>query len=157
MIIAFIFLFDLSKYKTGIEKTISEQLNRKVEITGELNLSLYPLFSLDINGISIYNSSVFKDKHFLTIEKVNISLDLIKAYQEKRIIVKNISIIEPKVNLINLDNNTNNWSDLINNFENDSSNKKEVKSTEKSKNFKMAVDNAVTEQGIPRHTLKYHH
>ena len=118
LIIAFIFLFDLSKYKTGIEKTISEQLNRKVEITGELNLSLYPLFSLDINGISIYNSSVFKDKHFLTIEKVNISLDLIKAYQEKRIIVKNISIIEPKVNLINLDNNTNNWSDLIGEFTN---------------------------------------
>jgi uncharacterized protein involved in outer membrane biogenesis len=147
LIIAFIFLFDLSKYKTGIEKTISEQLNRKVEITGELNLSLYPLFSLDINGISIYNSSVFKDKHFLTIEKVNISLDLIKAYQEKRIIVKNISIIEPKVNLINLDNNTNNWSDLINNFENDSSNKKEVKSTEKSKNFKMAVDNIKLQRG----------
>jgi uncharacterized protein involved in outer membrane biogenesis len=113
LIIGFILFFDLTKYKVDIEKLISEQLNRKVEIAGDLELSLYPLFSFNMENIKVYNSSIFEDELFIKISKINVSLDVIKLFKEKQLTVKNISLMQPEIHLITLDNGTNNWMDLV--------------------------------------------
>ena len=116
IIIGFVLFFDLSKYKGDIEKLLSDHLNRKVEITGDLDISLYPFFSLDIEKIKIYNPAFFEEPYFIKISKVNLSLNMFKLIKTKEILVKNISLIEPEINLVTLDNSTTNWMDLINIF-----------------------------------------
>jgi len=44
IVMGFILFFDLSKYKGDIEKLLSNQLNRNVEIAGDLDIALYPFF-----------------------------------------------------------------------------------------------------------------
>jgi uncharacterized protein involved in outer membrane biogenesis len=116
IIVGFVLFFDLSKYKGDIEKLLSDQLNRKVEIAGDLDISLYPFFSLDIEKIKIYNPAFFEEPYFIKIDKINLSINMFELIKNKEILVKNISLIEPEINLVTLDNSTTNWTDLINIF-----------------------------------------
>jgi hypothetical protein len=149
LIIGFILFFDLSKYKTDIENLISEQIDRKVEIVGDLGLSLYPFFSLDIDKIGIYNPSAFEDKYFIKIGKINISLDLVKLIREKVVSIKNISLIQPEFNLITLDNGTDNWMDLIKKIEgNKSKVDQNLNENKRFKSLEIFIDNINVEKGV---------
>ncbi|MDY6820949.1 MAG: AsmA family protein [Deferribacterota bacterium] len=128
LIVGFVYFFDLSKYRDSIESKLSETLHRKVEIEGDLSLSFYPLFSFNIEDLSIYNPKSFENDIFASLGRINLSLNIVRLLKDREIVVKSLLIESPEIKLAVLKDGSNNWSDLSKNLTaGDSKQKEETK------------------------------
>lgn len=84
-----------NQYKGKLTELVSSKINRTVEITGNLEWSIFPL-GITINGLKVANDPKFTDKYILTSEVTTVSLKflplLYKTYSVDYLYLKDTTI-----------------------------------------------------------------
>ena len=97
----FVKTFDTTHFKDQLSNQLSAQLNRKVEI-GKLDLSFSILkgMFLAVEQFTIKDDPRFSNDAFFRVAQINLNIDVLAFLTEKKVIVSNISVISPEINLM---------------------------------------------------------
>jgi len=104
------FFIDVNDYKPEISKAIYDATGRNVNIE-HIQLSAFPWVGLTLKNVQLENASGFQHQHMLTIDTVDIQLELMPLLN-KKIEVKRFLLDTPKIWLEQRSDASNNWQDL---------------------------------------------
>ncbi|MDQ7058402.1 MAG: AsmA family protein [Ghiorsea sp.] len=104
------FFIDVNDYKPEISKVVYDATGRNVNIE-HIQLSAFPWVGLTLKNVQLENASGFQHQHMLTIDTVDIQLELMPLLN-KEIEVKRFLLDSPKVWLEQRSDTSNNWQDL---------------------------------------------
>jgi AsmA protein len=111
MVIAIPLFVDPNDYRDEIARIVAEKSGRKLEIKGEIGLSLFPWIGIELGEMSLSNARGFEDKPFARVEKVDIKIKLLpllhKAVEMNTIVLHGMSL-----NLAKNSAGGDNWRDL---------------------------------------------
>jgi len=109
-IVSLVTLVNPNNYKPLMVNLFHQATGREIKLDGDISWKIMPGIGLHLNQVSITNPSSFKttESNFLTINKIDVSLDILPLLFHKTIISE-LSLNGMKLNL--LQNQTiNNWS-----------------------------------------------
>ncbi|HYF97654.1 MAG TPA: AsmA family protein, partial [Coxiellaceae bacterium] len=98
-------------YKTQIIAAANKATGRELSINGDIKLSLFPWFGVDIEGIELSNPQGFGEQAFLKVGEAEIKLHLLPLLFGK-VEFGAIVLNQADLNLIKKSATSNNWSDL---------------------------------------------
>ncbi len=101
-------LVPASVYKTKIEQQISDSLGRKVTISGDVKLSVFPTLSANANVVTIDNADNFSQRPFATMESLKAKVKLMPLLK-KQVEITEFILIKPKFSLEKLKTGETNW------------------------------------------------
>ena len=104
------FFIDVNDYKPEISKAVYDATGRNVQIE-HIQLSAFPWVGLTLKNVQLENAPGFQHQHMLTIDTVDIQLELIPLLN-KQIEVKRFLLDTPKIWLEQRGDASNNWQDL---------------------------------------------
>ncbi len=116
------FFLEPNDFKEEIASAVENATGRKLDINGDLDISVFPWLGLKTGKLSLGNRAGFEEKSFATIESAQIRVKLIPLFSSK-IEMDSLQLNGLALNLQQLKNGKNNWSDLSAKSDN-SSNKK---------------------------------
>lgn len=90
------------------QAALSAALDRKVDVSGEVNLTMTPWFGLRTGPVTIPNDPGFGPKPLLSVDSITIGLDL-PALLTRRILVDSISLAQADLNLGRDETGRENW------------------------------------------------
>lgn len=104
----FIKTFNFNDYKDDVTELVSEKLGRKLVINGEayVGLSLFP--TIIVEDVELANAAWAKEPMMVKVKRFEIQFALMPLLK-KQIEIRNISLIEPQVNLEVAKNGQQNW------------------------------------------------
>ena len=104
----FIKTFNFNDYKDDITELVSEKLGRKLVINGDahVGISLFP--TIIVEDVELANASWAKEPMMVKVKRFEIQFALMPLLK-KQIEIRNISLIEPQVNLEVAQNGKQNW------------------------------------------------
>lgn len=106
LILGFVLFFvlrtlDLNQYKTPITHYLSQTLGRQVGIDGiSFQLSARQGLTLNIQGLSIADHPAFSKEHLVTVDAIDLGLDLLALLTKRQILISNIELKQPKLHMI---------------------------------------------------------
>lgn len=107
-------LIDFNQYKPKLEQEVSEQTGHQFEVSGEIEVSVFP-FSFSAGDVSLKNSpSVverFQRDTLLSVKQVRAELSIWSLLVHKQLTIKTLELIEPNLVLLR-DDQGNNWHRL---------------------------------------------
>jgi uncharacterized protein involved in outer membrane biogenesis len=109
-LLALPFFIDVNDYKPEISKAVYDATGRNVQIE-DIQLSAFPWVGVTLKNIQLENAPGFQHQHMLTIDTVDVQLELIPLLN-KQIEVKRFLLDTPKVWLEQRGDTSNNWQDL---------------------------------------------
>lgn len=111
VVIAAPFFLDPNDFKTEIANAVEKSTGRKLAISGDLNLSIFPWLGVNTGKLTLGNREGFKDREFATIESAQIRVELLPLLRSE---VKMDSLVLSglELQLERLKNGKDNWSDL---------------------------------------------
>ena len=93
--------FDVNKYKPQIVSAMKQALNRDVTISKlNLNFSLNRGILLNASGIKIADDPQFSSQAFVSIEQLNLGVDILGVLIKRQVSISNVDIISPRFFLI---------------------------------------------------------
>ncbi|OIN86635.1 MAG: hypothetical protein AUJ12_04980 [Alphaproteobacteria bacterium CG1_02_46_17] len=95
---------DQAKYKKMIVEKVEEKTGYQVDWSGDIGMSLLPLPHVTVNDLSVKANN----QEIVTIKSVDVEVALFPLLS-KKIEVKDISLDEPKINLVTLKNGQQTW------------------------------------------------
>ncbi len=95
---------DQAKYKKLIVEKVEEKTGYKVDWNGDIGMSLLPLPHVTVNDLSVKANN----QQIVTIKSADVEVAPIPLLS-KRIEIKDISLDEPKINLVTLKNGQQTW------------------------------------------------
>ncbi|HYF97479.1 MAG TPA: AsmA family protein, partial [Coxiellaceae bacterium] len=98
-------------YKAQIITAANKATGRELSINGDIKLSLFPWFGVDIEGIELSNPAGFGQQAFLKVGEAEIKLHLLPLLFGK-VEFGAIVLNQADLNLIKKSATSNNWSDL---------------------------------------------
>jgi uncharacterized protein involved in outer membrane biogenesis len=104
------FFIDVNDYKPEISKAVYDATGRNVQIE-HIQLSAFPWVGVTLKNVQLENASGFQHQYMLTIDTVDIQLELIPLLN-KQIEVKRFLLDTPKIWLEQRADASNNWQDL---------------------------------------------
>ena len=104
------FFIDVNDYKPEISKAVYDATGRNVNIE-HIQISAFPWVGLTLKNVQLENASGFQHQHMLTIDTVDIQLELMPLLN-KEIEVKRFLLDTPKIWLEQRSDASNNWQDL---------------------------------------------
>ncbi|MFH1359944.1 MAG: AsmA family protein [Candidatus Omnitrophota bacterium] len=100
-LVVFVRTFDADKYRTQITKEISRSVGRDVAIGKiQLDISFLQGITLNIHQLALADDAAFSKENFLTIEDVQLGLDLQTLIKTRQISILSIEFVSPKINII---------------------------------------------------------
>ena len=90
------------------QAALSAALDRKVDVAGEVHLTMAPWFGLRTGPVTIPNDPGFGPKPLLSVDSITIGLDLI-ALASRRILVDSIALTQAELNLGRDETGRENW------------------------------------------------
>ena len=105
-------LFDPNDYREDIAVGVAEATGRELVIEGNIKLSLFPWLAVEIGSSRLGNADRFGDKPFVSFEHVRLSVRLLPLLLRREIVVGAAEINSLTVNLIVNERGDNNWDDL---------------------------------------------
>lgn len=112
LVAVFLAQFDANQYKQDLAQQVNEQTGRKLEFIGDVNLSFYPLFGLNLGAIEFSNAAGFSQQPMLKINKLSIEIDVLSLLKQQPKI-KQLVLDGLEVNLAKNKQGMSNWDDLI--------------------------------------------
>ena len=91
-------LIPLETYKTELAKQVEEATGRKLEIAGDLSLSVFPQLEVEAEGISLSNAAGAKSAKMLELDKLQVELDMLSLITGD-VVIERFVLVEPVVNL----------------------------------------------------------
>lgn len=96
-------------YRTRIQSAASSALGRDVEVTGDVNVRVFPRIEARAGATTIANPDGFGDAPFATMGELRAAVKLIPLLFQ-RVEVDEFILVEPSIALIALEDGSNNWT-----------------------------------------------
>ena len=103
--------FDPNAYKPIIEQQVFEHTGRKLQLPGEITLSLYPWIGLELGEIKLDNAAGFGDTPFASMKRVEVKVKLLPLLS-KKIEVEAVLVDQLSLSLGKNKAGKTNWDDL---------------------------------------------
>ena len=100
--------FDLNQYKGTIVSQIEKATGYSVDIAGNINLSLLPAPAAQVEGLSVRSPIAQSEEPLLRLKRANVGVSLLPLLQ-KKVVVEQITLIEPVIYAEKLQNGTFSW------------------------------------------------
>jgi len=110
--IAIFLFFDPNDYRDRIAEEVKRETGRDLVIEGDLELSFFPWFAVNIGKTSLSNAPGFGDESFLSFEQAQLSVKLAPLLFDREISVGTATLDGFELNLEVARNGRNNWQDL---------------------------------------------
>ena len=85
---AFVFTFDANNYKPQIIEQVQKQTGRKLDIAGDIGLSVFPWIGLKVGKVSLANAPGFSARPFARIDQLDIKVKLLPLLKKQLEVVK---------------------------------------------------------------------
>ncbi len=105
------FFLEPNDFKDQISSVVEDATGRKLQIQGDLDISIFPWLGLKTGKLNLGNRSGFEGKSFATIDSAQIRVKLVPLLSNK-IEMDSLQLNGLNLNLQQLKNGKNNWSDL---------------------------------------------
>jgi AsmA protein len=110
--IAIFLFFDPNDYRDRIAEEVKRETGRDLVIEGDLELSFFPWFAVNIGKTSLSNAPGFGEEPFLSFEQAQLSVKLLPLLLDREISVGTATLDGFELNLEVASNGRNNWQDL---------------------------------------------
>jgi len=102
---------DPNDYRDDIARVVEENTGRKLTLSGDLKLSVFPWLALETGPASLSDAPGFGDEPFVSIQNARVSVRVLPLLRGK-IEVGKVSLQQPRIRLITDASGRNNWADL---------------------------------------------
>lgn len=103
---------DPNDYKQEISTFVEQQTGRKLNITGDLDLTFFPWLGVRTGKLELSNPPVFGDTRMLTVEQAEVRARLLPLFS-KQFEVDTVVLREPVAHLVVAGDGMTNWQDLF--------------------------------------------
>jgi len=110
--VAIFLFFDPNDYRDRIAEEVKRETGRDLVIEGDLELSFFPWFAVNIGKTSLSNAPGFGDEPFLSFEQAHLSVKLLPLLLDREVSVGTATLDSFELNLEVASNGRNNWQDL---------------------------------------------
>jgi len=102
---------DPNDYRDDIERIVQNETGRKLTLSGELKLSIFPWLALETGAASLADAPGFGDEPFVSIQDARVSVRVLPLLRGK-VEVGTVTLEQPRIRLITDASGRNNWADL---------------------------------------------
>ncbi len=111
-IILILSVIDLNDYKPQIAELVESTTGRTLTIKGDISLTFFPWFGLDLGEVSLGNASGFEQPEFAKIVQTRVLVKLFSLLTEQ-VEIDKVLIEGVEVHLTRKADGTTNWDDLL--------------------------------------------
>ncbi len=104
---------DLNDHKERIIHEVKKATGRDLTIAGELGLSVFPRFALELNGLSLSNAEGFKAEQFAAVKHAQVEVNMIPLLFSQRLEADTLEIDGLTLNLAKSKQGVTNWDDML--------------------------------------------
>ncbi len=112
LVIAVSVLVDPNDYKDQITAKVQESTGRTLQIEGDLSLSFFPWFGIEIGKTELGNAPGFGDQAFAKIDQVSINVQVMPLLS-KKLVMDKLILDGLSVQLMRNVQGKTNWDDLV--------------------------------------------
>ena len=96
-------------YKSRIEQTLEQALDRNVELGGDVHLSVFPSISVNVGETTIDNPDQFGESKFAKMSELKASIKLLPLLS-RTVEIDEFILVDPQVNLVRLASGEDSWT-----------------------------------------------
>lgn len=111
LVIVVLFVVDPNAYRGHIEQAVETRTGRALNIEGDLGLSFYPLFGIELGRTRLAEAEGFGDAPFVEVDRAQLAVQLIPLLSGE-LRLETVLLERPRVNLIRLEDGRANWETL---------------------------------------------
>ncbi len=104
---------DLNDHKERIVQEVKNATGRDLVIAGDIGLSVFPRFALDLNGLSLSNAPGFEAEQFAAVKRAQIRVDMIPLLFQQVLKADTIEVEGLTLNLAKSKQGVTNWDDML--------------------------------------------
>jgi AsmA protein len=104
---------DLNDHKARIVQEVKKATGRDLVITGDIDMSVFPRFALDLNGLSLSNAPGFDAKQFAAVKRAQVRVDVIPLLFKQVLKADTIVVEGLTLNLAKSKQGATNWDDML--------------------------------------------
>ena len=104
---------DLNDHKERIVQEVKKATGRDLVIAGDLGLSVFPRFALDLNGLSLSNAAGFEAENFAAVKRAEIRVDMLPLLFSQVLKADTIQVEGLTLNLAKSKQGVSNWDDML--------------------------------------------
>lgn len=116
--LAALFLVDSHHFKPQLVRIAEQKLGRQLVIDGDFSLQFYPSIAIKLNQTHLKNPNSFgqlQNNDFAYVNSVKLKIELLPLLKGK-VQIEELELDGLKLNLIKMNPNQDNWSDLVTHF-----------------------------------------
>ncbi|HVF18142.1 MAG TPA: AsmA family protein [Steroidobacteraceae bacterium] len=102
---------DPNDYRDDIARMVETETGRKLTLSGDLKLAVFPWVALETGPASLSDAPGFGDEPFVSIQDARVSVRLLPLLRGK-VDVGKVALTQPRIRLITDSTGRTNWSDL---------------------------------------------
>jgi AsmA protein len=110
--IAISLFFNPNDYRDRIAEEVRRETGRELLIEGDLDLSLFPTFGIDIGRTTLGNAPGFGDEPFLSFDEARLSVEVLPLIRGQGLKIGAVVLDAFQLNLAVDANGRNNWQDM---------------------------------------------
>jgi AsmA protein len=110
--IAISLFFDPNDYRDKITEEVRRETGRELAIEGDLELSLFPWFAVNIGKTTVGNAPGFGDEPFLSFDEARLSIEVLPLIRGDGLVIGAVVLDSFQLNLAIAEDGRNNWQDI---------------------------------------------
>lgn len=111
-LVGIVLFVDPSDFKDDITQAVEDATGRDFELTGDIQLSVFPWLGVTLGAAQLGNAAGFDDGEFASVKSVDIKVKLVPLLSQ-RIEMKTVDLRGLTVNLSRKKDGRSNWNDLL--------------------------------------------
>lgn len=104
---------DVNDHKERIILEVKKVTGRDLGIAGEIGLSVFPSFALELNGLSLSNAEGFADAQFAAVKHAQVRVDIFPLLFRQMLVADTVKIEGLTLNLAKSKQGSTNWEDML--------------------------------------------
>ena len=108
----FSLFFDANDFREDISGAVAKQTGRELVIEGDVSLSLFPWFAIEVGPTTLGNAPGFGDEPFAKFDRAKLSIRLLPMLLSREIAINTAELEALTLNLAVNARGANNWDDL---------------------------------------------
>lgn len=109
----FFLFFDANDFREDIAGAVNKQTGRELVIEGDVSLSLFPWFAIEVGRTTLGNAPGFGDRPFAEFDRAKLSIRLLPMLLSREIAIDTAELEALTLNLQVDRRGANNWDDLV--------------------------------------------
>ena len=109
----FFLFFDANDFREDIAEAVNKQTGRELVIEGDVSLSLFPWFAIEVGRTTLGNAPGFGDKSFAEFDRAKLSIRLLPMLLRREIAIDTAELEALTLNLQVDRRGDSNWDDFL--------------------------------------------